>query len=107
MSAVAAAALVAVVVVLTSYGFHQARAARELGAALGEARKLSPSLTFERGQALCEQGDINGGVLWLARSLEMAERTDSPALGRVIRANLAGWTPRLHAFTSPSSIPPQ
>ena len=98
MSAVAAGAMVTVVCVSLSYGFHQARAARDLRAALGEARMVSASLTLERGQALCEQGDINGGLLWLARSLELAERTDAAALRRVIRSNIAAWMPKLHAL---------
>jgi eukaryotic-like serine/threonine-protein kinase len=87
---------VAVVVVSVGYGIRQARDARELRAALEGSRKLLATLTLERGLTLCEQGSVDRGMLWLARSLEMAARTDHAELQRVIRANLAGWVRRLH-----------
>jgi eukaryotic-like serine/threonine-protein kinase len=93
---IAALAIAAVVAVSVSFGIHQARAARELGAALEGARRSSASLMLGRGQALCDQGDITGGVLWLARSLEMAEQTGDMALHRVIRLNLTGWIGQIH-----------
>jgi WD40 repeat protein len=95
-SGIAAASIAGVLVLLLTFGIHQARAARELGAALEGARRLSASLILGRGQALCEQDDIAGGVLWLARSLEMAERTGDVALCRVIRLNVDAWARQLH-----------
>src|SRR5262249_28396861 len=34
-------------------------------AALGTSQRLTSRLTYERGQALCEQGQIDLGLLWL------------------------------------------
>jgi WD40 repeat protein len=95
-SGLLALSLLAVVVVSAVFGLHEARAARELRAALDESRRLSASLTLERGLTLCEQGSVDRGVLWLARSLEMAAGTDRTELQTAIRANLAGWVRYLH-----------
>ncbi len=95
-SGLAVLALLAAAVVSLGFGFHQTRAARKLGAALDGSRRLSARLTLERALTLCEQGDVARGMLWLARSLEMAASTDDDALQRIIRANLAGWSRRLH-----------
>jgi WD40 repeat protein/tRNA A-37 threonylcarbamoyl transferase component Bud32 len=47
---------------------------------------------LDRGRTLCEQGDTGRGMLWLARSLELA-----PAdLQRAIRLNLAIWYPQVN-----------
>jgi WD40 repeat protein len=48
---------------------------------------------LNRGLSLCEQGDTGRGLLWMARSLELA-----PAdLQRAVRANLAIWHRRVNA----------
>jgi WD40 repeat protein len=47
----------------------------------------------ERGQTLCEQGDIGRGMLWLARTLDNAKGED---LRRAVRADLAAWHGRLN-----------
>src|SRR5262249_55294278 len=59
--------------------------------------RLLAETYFERGLALCEQGELHSGMLWLGRSLELTlhEATD---LERVIRINLAAWRPHLTAL---------
>ena len=55
------------------------------------AERQSVDLICDRGLALCEQGDVGSGLLWLARSLEIAERSDAAEdLCRAIRINLGG-----------------
>jgi hypothetical protein len=55
-----------------------------------ESQRLLASASYDRGQALCEQGDTSRGVLWLVRTLRLAAETD-PDLERATRANLAVW----------------
>src|SRR5262249_11934456 len=45
--------------------------------------------------ALCEQGEVGRGLLWLARSLELATDARSEGLDRPIRINLADWAGQL------------
>src|SRR5262249_18091477 len=45
--------------------------------------------------ALCEQGEVGHGLLWMARSLELAEEARSEDLVRPIRINLADWRGQL------------
>ncbi len=75
-------ASLALLVASVGFGIHQGRAARKLRAALDEARCLSARSTFERGLALCEQGDVDRGMLWMARSLEISSGTTDDALAR-------------------------
>jgi len=98
----AVAALLAVVALAVGFALHQSRAAAALAReqeqtrdALEESRLLSAGLTLDRGLRLCEEGRTGCGMLWLARSLEVApEGADD--LRRVIRTNLAGWGRSLH-----------
>lgn len=59
-------------------------------------------LTLEHALSLCEKGEIDAGLLWLGRSLALAEESASGDLVRVIRHNLADWkgelSPCLHSF---------
>src|SRR4029079_2398908 len=52
-------------------------------------------LTFHQGLALCDQGEVGRGLLWLGRSLELAADAQSPDLDRPIRINLADWASQL------------
>src|SRR5262249_26077924 len=52
-------------------------------------------LTFHQALALCDQGEVGRGLLWLARSLELANEARSKRLDRPIRINLADWAGRL------------
>jgi eukaryotic-like serine/threonine-protein kinase len=87
VSGVAAAALVAAAVLAVSFVLHQARS-------LEQSRRYAALLALDRGLALCEQGNANQGMLWLARSAEVAP-ADAADLRHVTGANLAGWSPSL------------
>jgi serine/threonine protein kinase/WD40 repeat protein len=101
VSTLAVLALLAVTVISILFALYQKEAlgkSEESQRRLEEAdrrrrrfTRLSVKLALERGQQLCQQGEVAQGVLWLARALELAEDAD---LRRVCRANLAGW--RLH-----------
>jgi WD40 repeat protein len=60
-----------------------------------ESERQTAGLTLERGLALCEQGDVSRGLLWMARALTLLP-DGSEDLEWVIRANLEGWSRRLH-----------
>ncbi|HEX5273425.1 MAG TPA: hypothetical protein VFW33_23170 [Gemmataceae bacterium] len=45
--------------------------------------------TLKRGLGLCGKGQVNEGLLWLARGVEQSG--DDAGLQRVFRANLAAW----------------
>jgi WD40 repeat protein/serine/threonine protein kinase len=63
---------------------------------------------FDKGIALCEQGESSQGLLWLARSLELAPPDDDD-LQWLIRGNLAGWrgqVSRLKAILSYENVVP-
>ncbi|MHC4323826.1 MAG: protein kinase domain-containing protein [Planctomycetota bacterium] len=51
----------------------------------------------DRAQALCEQGEVGRGMLWLADSLNIAPDGSSD-LDRVIRTSLAAWYGQLHSL---------
>jgi WD40 repeat protein len=63
------------------------------------AQRLSTRLALDTGLMLCQQGEIGHGLLWLARSLEIAP-ADATDLHWVIRANLGQWASRLHTLRS-------
>jgi len=84
-SALAVAGLLTTVVIGLFFGIHQSRAADHTRFMLAESY-------LEKGQTLCEQGDVARGMLWVARSLETAP-TSAPDLQRAIRANLGAWSP--------------
>jgi serine/threonine protein kinase len=91
----AAAALVGVIatLVLLSFGFIAWRvqgAVTTQRAAAVRAERLLVDLSLERGQTLCEQGDLARGTLWLARALENAPQK-RPELRRAIAASLEAW----------------
>ncbi len=107
-SGLAAAALLAVAGVSLAFAFHQRSAAERIGReqvktkdALEEvekqytlAERRSALLALDRGLALCEQGQVGQGMLWLAQSLEIAAqlpRAQAADLEWLARANLAHW----------------
>ncbi|MCI0456949.1 MAG: serine/threonine protein kinase [Gemmataceae bacterium] len=59
-----------------------------------KAAELSASLLLDQAVALCDKGEVGQGMLWLARSLELAP-AEAQDLQWVIRANLAHWRGRL------------
>ena len=56
-----------------------------------QATRLSAGIALDRGISLCETGELDRGLLWLARSLELASALGDDALERAARCNLAGW----------------
>jgi WD40 repeat protein len=111
----AVAALAAVATLSLAFALHYAGANRLLSdagaslrqeqqqtrAALDKAEKQyapaerrSAVMAFDRGLALCERGEVGGGMLWLAHSLDVAARLapgDAADIAWGARANLAVW----------------
>ena len=89
--------LVAVATLAVGYSFVlQLRKERVLTAeAQHQSQQLSARLALERGLSLCQQGNTGQGLLWMARSLELAPQGD-PDLERDIRSNVARWRTSLH-----------
>jgi WD40 repeat protein len=85
-----------------SIGFavYQYQVSARLDAARKEADLLVIQSGMDRAASLCEQGDIDQGMLWWADSLTRAERAGATDAERVIRTNLASWRQRLHALTT-------
>src|SRR5262249_5596517 len=91
--ALAATIGMALVVVLTTVLLSFQRVIQERDRVVQErdrAQKLSATLALEKGQSLCEQGEVGRGMLWLARSLHLAPAEDED-LRWTIRANLGAW----------------
>jgi WD40 repeat protein len=65
-------------------------AARTQESRAGKER-LGTLLLIERGANLCEQGQVEQGLLWLARALEEAP-ANAHDLRRSIRTMLSGWS---------------
>jgi WD40 repeat protein/serine/threonine protein kinase/Flp pilus assembly protein TadD len=86
------------------------RALEKKEEALGQVRQKErdakinlSTFLLDKGLGLCEQGDVDVGMLWLARALKEAP-ADAGDLDRVIRVNLAGWrhlAPHLRVMTLP------
>src|SRR5262249_28364065 len=84
-----------------AFAAHQSDVAEKLRgekaqteAALRESQRLSAALALDRGLRLCEE-DVAQGMLWLARSVELAPKDDG--LQRAARMNLAAWRRHLPA----------
>ena len=114
----AVALLSAAVVAVTVLGFilvswqwrcAEAKAAAEAAANMRAqqaslvAFEKQAQLTFHQALALCNQGEVGRGLLWLARSLELATEARSEGLDRPIRINLADWASQL---SRPRRLPP-
>ncbi|MBS0265129.1 MAG: PD40 domain-containing protein, partial [Planctomycetes bacterium] len=84
-SALAVAGLLMTVAVGSLFALFQFRATEQNRVRLAESY-------LEKGQGLCEQGDIARGLLWMARSLETAP-AGAAELKRAIRADLGAWAP--------------
>jgi WD40 repeat protein len=108
----AVAALAATVVCIAALAFglvtRQWQAAvsarRETDAERQRAERLLVRLSFDRGQALCEQGDVGRGMLRLVHTLEMTP-PEPAGLRRAIRAGLSAWAGRLHVLRAVFSHP--
>jgi WD40 repeat protein/tRNA A-37 threonylcarbamoyl transferase component Bud32 len=58
-------------------------------------QRLSAGIALDLGANLCEKGEVGRGLLWFARSLELANLTQDADLERAARCNLAAWQPFL------------
>ena len=114
----AVAMLSAAVLAVTVLGFTlvswqwrraEARAAAEAAAnaRANQARRVAferqAQLTLHQALALCDQGELGRGLLWLVRSLELATEARSESLDRPIQINLADWACQL---SRPLRLPP-
>ena len=98
--ALLSAAVVAVTVLgfaLVSWQWRNAERARL------DAIEKQAQLTSNQGLALCDQGELGRGLLWLARGLELATEAQSGDIDRTIRINLADWWGQL---SRPVRLPP-
>ncbi|QEH32543.1 WD domain, G-beta repeat [Aquisphaera giovannonii] len=97
--------LAAAMLSLALFAFQQAGTARRSQQFAEDSRRLadarsrafqmtSAALAFDRGSKLCEGGEVDRGLLWLARSLKLTP-PDEKGLRRVTLANLAAWQSRL------------
>jgi len=59
----------------------------------------------DRAQALCEQGEVGRGMLWLADSLKIAPDRSND-LDRAVRTSLAAWHGQLHSLRTMVQYPP-
>jgi WD40 repeat protein/serine/threonine protein kinase len=73
------------------------QAAGRLRQEQNETRLVSARLALERGLTLCEQGNASQGMLWLARSLQIAPEEDAD-LQRDIRTSMGRWRSSLHSL---------
>jgi WD40 repeat protein len=93
---VAVVGLLLAAAVSASFGVYYAHTVGRLSRALAEADHVTAGLALDRGVALCDQGDTGSGLLWLARSLELASKTGDADLERAARINLSAWSARMH-----------
>jgi hypothetical protein len=101
VSGLAVLSLAAVIVLGVTFAIQQHRAAGRLRegkvqteAALAAAERTNALLTLHRGLVLCEQGQVNLGLLWLGQALQIISRVPGPQAAEVeeaIRLNLAAW----------------
>jgi WD40 repeat protein len=96
-----AASLFVVVALALGIAYVQSNAATQTKNALDKAEKQFALaehrlavMALDQGINLCEKSNTGHGMLWLARSLEIANRLPAPGdvdLERAIRANLGSW----------------
>jgi WD40 repeat protein len=93
----AAALLVGLTVVSLLFAWRERRHADDLRTALAAERESRYRADYrlaesyrDRGQQRFREGEVNQGILWLARALEAAPDGAGP-LRRSLRTSLAGW----------------
>src|SRR5262249_49340653 len=77
------------------FAISQIRGKAELRAALHGSQRLAAELALDKGQLLGEQGDTNGALLWIARSLKLAP-ADAHYLSLTARRSLRAWRGRVY-----------
>jgi WD40 repeat protein len=85
-----AAALLVVALVSAMYAVKAEKAKQEISSLLAESY-------VDRAQALCEQGEVGRGMLWLADTLKIAPAGTND-LGHAVRTSLVAWHNQLHSL---------
>ncbi len=75
----------------TRHGAEQAKAAANLKDALTQSNRRLAMLNLERGQAACDQGQIDLGLLWMVEGLRAATEGYDPAWRNASLAGLSAW----------------
>jgi eukaryotic-like serine/threonine-protein kinase len=112
LATLAVATTIGLSIFLAAYHY---KAAARIGAALEEVQthrshidQMAAQLAYDHGQAICEQGDIAQGVVWLTGGLKSASRAGDTSLERAFRLTLTGWLHWLHPlrerFEHPGAI---
>jgi len=101
VSAAACVALLGVVVFALLLAVREKKHADELGVALDKSNYRLAENYLDRGQSLCERGEVAHGMLLLARGLGEVPR-DAGELSRVMRVSLAGWQDQLDPLLAQS-----
>jgi WD40 repeat protein/serine/threonine protein kinase len=84
---------------------NQVEAARRDAVRAGlKTTELLAASYVDRAQTLCEQGHVGRGMLWLARSLEIAPH-GSDDLARAVRTSLAAWHGQLNSLRNVMQYP--
>ncbi len=60
-----------------------------------DAEQRQARLALDKGLALCEQGEVGQGLVWLVHGLERAVQAGDAGLERAARINLASWHEQL------------
>jgi eukaryotic-like serine/threonine-protein kinase len=60
-----------------------------------ELQRLTVGVVVDQGQRLAAAGDVDQGLLFMARALELAADAENADLDRVARINLASWQQQL------------
>ena len=60
-----------------------------------EAVRRQAELALDQGLGLCDRAEVGYGLLWLARSMELADGVGLQNLDRATRINLADWSGQL------------
>jgi WD40 repeat protein len=122
----AATALVGVVALSITFGLYKAQAAADLRLKQQQAQTAQEEAETQRTLALdnwhqaelqaahsymlhglsrCNQGEVGHGLLWLARSLEIATKEGDRDLASTLRFQLAGWSRQLHTLRARLRLP--
>jgi WD40 repeat protein/tRNA A-37 threonylcarbamoyl transferase component Bud32 len=99
VSAAACVSLLTVAVFALAFAFREKKHSDELATALDKLNFRLAENYLDRGQSLCERGDVAHGMLLLARGLEAVPR-GADDLSRVMRASLAGWQEKLDPLSA-------
>jgi WD40 repeat protein len=75
----------------------EAEARKQTEVALSDSRRKTASTTYERAQALCEEGRADLGLAWMARSLELTP-AGAVDLDRTIRTSMNMWAGQLNTI---------